>query len=99
MGAERERVRRFGRLEDGLREAGHWYRWGPYVSERQWGTVHFLAREGFADRRALAQAGRLRGDAGSERLLLSVAGPGRLERLMSRLFDEGEFLSPHGLPG
>jgi hypothetical protein len=39
MSAERERVRRFGRLEDGLRQAGDWYRWGPYVSERQWGTV------------------------------------------------------------
>ena len=39
MGAERERVARFGRLEDGLRQAGDWYRWGPYVSERQWGTV------------------------------------------------------------
>jgi hypothetical protein len=37
--AERERVRRFGRLEDGLRQAGDWYRWGPYLSERQWGTV------------------------------------------------------------
>jgi hypothetical protein len=20
-------------------KAGEWYRWGPYVSERQWGTV------------------------------------------------------------
>jgi len=39
MGAESERVARFGRLEDGLRQAGEWYRWGPYVSERQWGTV------------------------------------------------------------
>ncbi|HTT67811.1 MAG TPA: hypothetical protein VMF70_07275, partial [Gemmatimonadales bacterium] len=39
MGAESERVAGFGRLEDGLREAGDWYRWGPYVSERQWGTV------------------------------------------------------------
>ena len=29
----------FGRLEDGLRQAGEWYRWGPYLSERQWGTV------------------------------------------------------------
>ena len=30
----------FGRLEDGLRQQGtEWYRWGPYVSERQWGTV------------------------------------------------------------
>ena len=40
MGAERDRVAGFGRLEDGLRQQGtEWYRWGPYVSERQWGTV------------------------------------------------------------
>jgi hypothetical protein len=39
MGAERERIAGFGPLEDGLLEAGEWYRWGPYVSERQWGTV------------------------------------------------------------
>jgi hypothetical protein len=36
---ERERIAGFGRLEDGIRQAGDWYRWGPYVSERQWGTV------------------------------------------------------------
>ena len=39
MGAERERTQTFAKLEDGLRQAGDWYRWGPYVSERQWGTV------------------------------------------------------------
>src|SRR3954469_17249950 len=39
VGVERERVAGFGRLEDGLRQAGDWYRWGPYVSERQWGAV------------------------------------------------------------
>ena len=39
MSAERERVETFGRLEDGLRQAGDWYHWGPYLSERQWGTV------------------------------------------------------------
>ncbi len=39
MGAERDRVAGFGRLENGLRQAGDWYRWGPYLSERQWGTV------------------------------------------------------------
>jgi hypothetical protein len=38
-GAESERVAGFGKLEDGLRQAGEWYTWGPYVSERQWGTV------------------------------------------------------------
>jgi hypothetical protein len=39
MSAESERVAGFGRLEDGLRQASDWYLWGPYVSERQWGTV------------------------------------------------------------
>ncbi len=39
MGAERDRVAEFGKLENGLRQASDWYRWGPYVSERQWGTV------------------------------------------------------------
>ena len=39
MSSERERVAGFGKLENGLRQAGDWYRWGPYVSERQWGTV------------------------------------------------------------
>ena len=39
MSVERERVESFGRLENGLRQAGDWYLWGPYLSERQWGTV------------------------------------------------------------
>ena len=39
MGAESERVGGFGRLADGLRQASDWYHWGPYLSERQWGTV------------------------------------------------------------
>jgi hypothetical protein len=38
-GAERARVESFGHLEDGLRDASDWYLWGPYLSERQWGTV------------------------------------------------------------
>ena len=39
MGAERERVQSFGSLGNGLRDASPWYLWGPYLSERQWGTV------------------------------------------------------------
>jgi len=39
MSAERDRVNGFGRLDLGLRQAGDWYLWGPYLSERQWGTV------------------------------------------------------------
>jgi hypothetical protein len=38
-GAERRRVEGFGRLDLGLRQASEWYLWGPYLSERQWGTV------------------------------------------------------------
>ena len=37
--AERRRVDGFGRLDLGLRQASDWYLWGPYLSERQWGTV------------------------------------------------------------
>ncbi len=36
---ERKRVDSFGHLEDGLLEASPWYHWGPYLSERAWGTV------------------------------------------------------------
>jgi hypothetical protein len=36
---ERTRVESFGHPEDGLRDATPWYHWGPYLSERQWGTV------------------------------------------------------------
>jgi hypothetical protein len=36
---EGDRVASFGPLEDGLRQSTPWYGWGPYVSERQWGTV------------------------------------------------------------
>ena len=39
MSVESERVETFGHLENGLRQAGDWYHWGPYLSERQWGTV------------------------------------------------------------
>ncbi len=39
MSTERERVATFGKPENGLRQASDWYLWGPYVSERQWGTV------------------------------------------------------------
>jgi hypothetical protein len=46
---------------------------------------------------ALGKIGVLHGEPGHQRLLLSLAGPDKLDRLLRRLFDEGEFLSPHGL--
>ena len=57
----------------------------------------FLEHEGFGNMQKLAETPQLRGEPGHERLLLSVARPGQLERLFARLFDEAEFLSPHGL--
>ena len=59
--------------------------------------MHFLEREGVSDIQKLAQTPQLRGEAGDQRLLLSVARPSQLERLFAKLFDEAEFLSPHGL--
>jgi len=42
-------------------------------------------------------SGLLLGSPGHERLLLSLTGPDRLRRLLAVLFNEAEFLSPHGL--
>src|SRR3954468_6514521 len=33
------------RLQEAARKSSHWRRWGPYLSERQWGTV----REDYSD--------------------------------------------------
>ncbi len=50
-----------------------------------------------ADGTALAAGGRMRGEPGQRRLLLSLSSPAQLERMLARLVDEAEFLSPHGL--
>ena len=59
--------------------------------------MRFLEREGIDDLQKLAQTPQLRGEASTRRLLLSVVRPSQLERLLAKLFDEHEFLSPHGL--
>ena len=59
--------------------------------------TRFLQKEGVGDVQKLAETPQLRGEAGGQRLLLSVARPAQLERLFAKLFDESEFLSPHGL--
>ncbi len=61
------------------------------------GFAGFMIRHEMTDRQKLAERGVLRGEAGDQRLLLSLCGPDRLERLFTKLFDESEFLSPHGL--
>jgi hypothetical protein len=58
--------------------------------------MRFLEREGCGDIEKLAEASRLRGQGADQRLLLSVARPVQLERLFAKLFDQSEFLSPHG---
>jgi hypothetical protein len=59
--------------------------------------MRFLQREGVGSMEELSQRPQLRGEPGSERLLLSVARPDQIQRLFAKLFDEAEFLSPHGL--
>jgi len=61
------------------------------------GFANFLQRQGFTDWEKLRQMGLLRGAPGGERLLLSVVGTERLEKLFTKLFDESRFLSPYGL--
>jgi hypothetical protein len=39
LGAERARMADAGHPEEGLDSASPWYRWGPYLAERAWGTV------------------------------------------------------------
>ena len=59
--------------------------------------TRLLQHEGFGDMQKLVDHPQLRGEAGAQRLLVSVARPDQLERLFAKLFDESEFLSPHGL--
>ncbi|MFI5063026.1 MAG: hypothetical protein ACHP9Z_03455, partial [Streptosporangiales bacterium] len=56
-----------------------------------------VGSEGLSDTSKLRESGVLRGEPGHQRLLLSLCGPDRLERLLGWLFNESEFLSPHGL--
>jgi hypothetical protein len=57
----------------------------------------FLDRSGLSDAEKLGGLGLLRGRPGDQRLLLSVTGIDRLEKLFAKLFDADEFLSPYGL--
>ena len=59
--------------------------------------AEFMDRHSLPDREDLTETGLLRGEQGQHRLLLSLAGVGRLEKLFAKLFDPDEFLSPYGL--
>jgi hypothetical protein len=60
-------------------------------------SAWFLERIGLHDPEELAAQGLFQGEPGHRRLLLGVVGIDRLKRLFTKLFDEGEFLSPYGL--
>lgn len=84
------------RLDEARNQATPWKKWGPYLSERQWGTV----REDYSnDGNAWAyfshdQANKL-GCAG--RRLGAILNETKLRRALARVPDENEFLSPFGI--
>ncbi len=59
--------------------------------------AQLLEESGKADFETLEADGLLRGDPGERHLMLGVVGVDHLRKLLGRLFDEAEFLSPHGL--
>ncbi len=61
------------------------------------GFARFLKGEGLGDLDKLRGLGVLRGEAGAQRLLLGVVSIEQLERIVAKVFDETEFLSPFGL--
>ena len=78
--AERER------LDADAKRLANWKRWGPYLSERQWGTVREDYSEGGQLELFLPRPGRSRGTAGGRRSSRhygprgpTLLGPGSLE--------------------
>ena len=59
--------------------------------------AEFLRHAGFDDLAQLNASGLIRGEAPNRQLLLGVVDQSQLRRVFARLFDEAEFLSPHGL--
>jgi Mannosylglycerate hydrolase MGH1-like glycoside hydrolase domain len=83
-----------------------WRKWGPYLSERQWGTV----REDYSENgdawnffthdhtRSRTYHPTGPGHFGvDERGILALVNPERLRRILSKMLDENEFLSPYGI--
>ena len=61
------------------------------------GFARFLQGEGLGELEKLKGQGLLRGEAGAQRLLLGVVSIEHLERILAKVLDEDEFLSPYGL--
>ena len=95
-----------GRLENGLLQGGDWYHWGPYLSERQWGTVRedYSAQRdgvGIPPPRPRAITGLSLGGGRARRLLGRGATPlpGALALERARPDPEGANLRAHRRPG
>ncbi len=56
------------RLEETRKKAAPWKKWGPYLSERQWGTV----REDYSDSMSAASYDRDGSELGSRGLFLDL---------------------------
>ena len=56
-----------------------------------------LRRLQVARERGGSNVGRVRGVAGDDRVLVSIVDPAEMRQIAANLFDESEFLSPHGI--
>jgi hypothetical protein len=110
------------RMEKARERAASWKKWGPYLSERQWGTVREDYSEGgdawnyFSHDQARSRAyhwgedglagicdelctaipdPRKTGLAGCR--LGSILDETKLRRVLAKMLDEKEFLSPYGI--
>jgi hypothetical protein len=99
------------RLDEFKLGTAPWKKWGPYLSERQWGTV----REDYSDdgnawdyfshdqsRSRTYRWGEdgLAGISDDHQVLcfaLALVNPDRLRRILTIMLDENEFLGPYGL--
>ncbi len=59
--------------------------------------AEYLQRAEIRDPEKLTESGLLRGETGERRLFLGVVGIDRVTRVLEKLFDPDEFLSPYGL--
>ena len=89
------------RLEADFKHKEYWRRWGPYLSERQWGTVREdYSEDGstwdyFSHEQSHYRPDRCEEDGNgtdSERLL-AIVSPERLKIILQKMLHENEFCS------
>jgi hypothetical protein len=80
------------RLIDEKKKGTPWNKWGPYLSERQWGTV----REDYSQN-VYANIHDPGKNGINGRRMASVLDETRLRRVLSKMLDKSEFLGPYGI--